>query len=303
MELWRRAANPWNQDILIGVSWDLMWAAAIIGIGFVVLHAIWAQWLAPSASSGSGEGSTSAISGLPSRILRHATSERVFHWLMSAAMLVLLVTAFFPVIGIQFAWVTIHWIAGLVLTATIIYHVIHAIFWQDFWAMWIDKIDVKAGVAELQHMLKKEAAEAPTAGKYPIDHKLFHHAAAVAGLVAIVTGILMMLRLETPFWSANPYLLGDSSWGVVYVLHGLSGVGLISLVISHIYFAIRPDKWWVTKSMIYGWIGQEQYLENFDPNRWTVDRTDQPEVPVGAAFSSGSVIEGDGPPTESGTAT
>ena len=29
MDLWRRADNPWGQDVLIGVSWDLMWAAAM----------------------------------------------------------------------------------------------------------------------------------------------------------------------------------------------------------------------------------------------------------------------------------
>ena len=292
MELWRRAANPWNQEILIGVSWDLMWAAAIIGVGFVVLHAIWAQWLAPPASSGSGESAASATLGLPSRILRHAMSERVFHWGMSVAMLVLLVTAFFPVIGIQFPWVTIHWAAGLVLTAMIVYHIIHAVFWQDFWAMWIDKADVKAGVAELKHMLGRNTADVPKAAKYPIDHKFFHHGAAVAALVAILSGVLMMLRLETPFWGANPYILGDGSWGVVYVLHGLSGVVLISLVITHIYFAIRPDKWWITKSMIFGWIGREQYLEHHDPSRWVVPGADQPEVLVGAA-SSGPT-EGDG---------
>lgn len=292
MELWRRAANPWNQEILIGVSWDLMWAAAIIGIGFVVLHAIWAQWLAPSASSGSEESSASAASGLPSRILRHAMSERVFHWGMSAAMLVLLVTAFFPVIGIQFPWVTIHWWAGLVLTALIAYHIVHATFWQDFWAMWVDKADVEAGVAELRNIVGKNAVDGPKAGKYPIDHKLFHHGAAAAGLVAILSGILMMLRLETPFWSANPYLLGDSSWGVVYVLHGLSGVALISLVITHIYFAIRPDKWWITKSMIFGWIGREEYLEHHDPDRWVVAGADPPEVLAGAVPSAPN--EGDG---------
>ena len=27
--------------------------------------------------------------------------------------------AFFPVLGIQFAWVTIHWVAGVILTALI----------------------------------------------------------------------------------------------------------------------------------------------------------------------------------------
>ena len=259
-----------------------MWLAVIGGLAFVAAHAVWAKWLAPAASTDPGGGSSGA--GLPAQILRHALSERVFHWVMSAAMLVLLITAFAPVMGIQFAWVTIHWVAGLFLTATIVYHVIHAVFWQDFWAMWVDKADIKAGMAELSHMVGRNGTEVPKAAKYPIDHKMFHHGAAVSGLAAIVTGIFMMLRLETPFWTANPYMLADSSWGVVYVVHGVSGVALIALVISHIYFAIRPDKWWITKSMIYGFIGKDKYVENFDPSRWVIDGAAAPEeelVPAG----------------------
>ena len=275
MELWRRAVNPWNQDILIGVSWDLMWAAIIVGGGFAVLHVVWARFLAPAEAPLEDD----ASSGLPARIMRHATSERIFHWGMAVAMIVLLVTAFFPVLGIQFAWVTIHWVAGVLLTAMIVYHVIHATFWQDLWAMWIDKADVQAGMAEVKHILGGGDPEhAPKTGKYPIDHKLFHHSAAVAGLVAIATGVLMMLRLETPFWTANPYMLADSSWGVVYVLHGLSGVMLITLTITHIYFAIRPDKWWITKSMIYGWIPRSHYLGKHDPQRWVVADAEEPEL-------------------------
>jgi formate dehydrogenase subunit gamma len=274
MELWRRAVNPWNQEVLIGVSWDLMWAAIIVGGGFVVLHTLWAKFIAPAGA----EPADDADSGLPGRILRHAMSERVFHWLMAVAMLVLLVTAFFPVLGIQFAWVTIHWVAGVILTALIAYHIVHATFFQNLWTMWIDKHDIKAGVGEIKHILGDHEAEVPRAGKYPVDHILFHHSAAVAGLGAIATGVLMMLRLETPFWTANPYMLADSSWGVVYVLHGLSGVGLITLTITHIYFAIRPDKWWITKSMIFGWIPRSYYLKGHDPARWTVAGGDEAEL-------------------------
>lgn len=283
MELWRRAVNPWNQEVLIGVSWDLMWAAIIAGGGFVVLHAIWARWLAPASAAPSDD----ASSGLPSRILRHALSERVFHWLMALSMLVLLVTAFLPVVGIQFAWVTIHWVAGVILTALIVYHIIHATFSQDLWAMWIDKADIKAGMTELKQIVGGDGEEAPKAGKYPVDHKLFHHAAAVTGLVAIATGLLMMLRLETPFWTANPYMLADSSWGVVYVLHGLGGVGLVGLTITHIYFSIRPDKWWITKSMIFGWIPRSEYLGHHDPERWVVPGAGEPE-PEPEPVSSGA---------------
>jgi formate dehydrogenase subunit gamma len=54
------------------------------------------------------------------------------------------------------------------------------------------------------------------------------------------------------------------------VAHGLAGVGLVGLVIAHVYFAVRPDKWWITKSMILGWITRRQYLEHHEPGRWVV---------------------------------
>ena len=274
-----------------------MWAAVIVGLAFVTAHAVWAKWLAPAESAGTDEGSS--LSGLPAQILRHAMSERVFHWGMSAAMLVLLITAFAPVMGIQFAWVTIHWWAGGVLTLMIVYHIIHATFWQDFWAMWVDGKDIKAGMAELSHMVGRNGTAVPKTAKYPIDHKMFHHGAAVSGLAAIATGILMTLRLDTPFRAADPYMLADSTWGVVYVVHGVSGVVLIALVISHIYFAIRPDKWWITKSMIYGFIGRDKYVENFDPGRWVIPGAAAPQeelVPAGVGASEGG---GESGPPES----
>ena len=289
MELWRSAADPYGQEVLIGISWDLMWAAVIVGLGFTAVHAVLAKWLAPAESASAGGGGA----GLPAQILRHAMSERVFHWAMSVAMLVLLVTAFLPIMGIQFAWVTIHWIAGVALTLMIVYHMVHATFWQDFWAMWVNGKDIKAGMAELSHMIGRNGTEAHKTAKYPIDHKMFHHGAAVSALAAIVTGILMMLRIDTWFWTANPYVMfSESNWGVVYIVHGVSGVALIALVITHIYFAIRPDKWWITKSMIYGWIGREEYLAHHDPDRWVVAGADAPEVLAGAV-SSGPT-EGDG---------
>ncbi len=50
--------------------------------------------------------------------------------------------------------------------------------------------------------------------------------------------------------------------------HGLASVGLVALVISHIYFAIRPEKLWITRSMIFGWIDRRHYIEHHDPERW-----------------------------------
>ena len=78
-----------------------------------------------------------AHANLPTRIERHSLMARAFHWVMAAAMFVLLFTAFLPVVGVQFAWVTWHWIAGLVLTGSIVFHILHASFWLDFWSIWV----------------------------------------------------------------------------------------------------------------------------------------------------------------------
>ena len=49
-----------------------------------------------------------------------------------------------------------------------------------------------------------------------------------------------------------------------------AGVALVGLTMAHIYFAIRPEKLWLTKSMLFGFITRRQYLEHHDPTRWRV---------------------------------
>lgn len=280
MEIFRRAVNPWSQEVLIGISWDVMWAAAWAGLAFVVFHAVFVWGAgekseAPSVDAGSAD-------GVPERVERHGLAARAFHWTMALAMFTLLITAFFPVLGIQFAWVTIHWMAGVLLIMSVAYHIVHATLAQDFWSMWIEGRDVADVVALVKGFLTRTDGHSRT-GKYPADHKLYHHLVAVVAGFAIVTGVLMMVRVDTPFWTRNPYLLADSTWGVVYVLHGFSGVALITLIMAHVYFAIRPEKLWMTRSMIYGWVGREQFLEHHDPARWVVTEASSVNAPPLAA--------------------
>ena len=79
-----------------------------------------------------------------------------------------------------------------------------------------------------------------------------------------------MSRVRTIFFPRNPYLVSDMTWGMMYVLHGLAGVGLIVLIMMHIYFGLRPEKRPITKSMILGWMSRDFYLEEHDPKRWVV---------------------------------
>jgi hypothetical protein len=187
MEFFRTAANPWRQNVLLGIAWDLMWVAIIAGAAFVVVHAIYV-----GVVSGSAEPDTAAPDpgSIPERLERHSMAARLFHWLMALSMFALLITAFLPVIGIQFAWVTIHWIAGMVLLLAVLYHVFHATLKQDFWAMWIGRDELAEGVQGLRGVFRRSAdLEKRRGAKYPLDHKLYHHVVAIVGIAAIVSGV------------------------------------------------------------------------------------------------------------------
>jgi thiosulfate reductase cytochrome b subunit len=178
-------------------------------------------------------------------------------------------------VGIRFPWVEWHWMAGLVLTGSIIYHIIHATFFLDFWSIWVGPRDIPELKAELLRELGHHVP-GPQPGKYPLGNRLYHLAILVTGLAASITGILMMARVRTPFVERNPYIMSDVVWGWTYVTHGVVGVGLIGLVIAHVYFAVRPEKWWITKSMIFGWISRRNYVEHHDTQRWNVRGSNQP---------------------------
>ncbi len=287
MDFLRSADNPWGQDIWIGISWDLVWLAVIASLAFVVLHAIAVRLRGPARIE-----TTPPPADVPetSRVERHSLVARAFHWTMSIAMFALLITAFVPVLGLEFDWVQLHWMAGLLLLATIIWHVIHTLGWQDLWSMWVGPTDVRDGAIELKHALIPGDDDEPKhrTGKYPADHKLYHHAAATAALAATATGLFMMVRIDTPFWTRNPYLFGDGAWGMVYVLHGLAGVGLIGLVAAHVYFAVRPEKRWLTWGMVRGWITRERYRVHFDPTQWPVDELGDPSGDRGGALAEAS---------------
>jgi cytochrome b subunit of formate dehydrogenase len=279
MDLLTWGRSPWGELILTHISWDLLWASLFAGFAFLLAHA---SYMLLSAHRKRDALETDQLEAarpdLPNRIGRHSLAARLFHWVMAAAMFVLLFTAFLPIVGVQFAWVTWHWMAGLVLTASILFHIIHATVWMDFWSIWVGPKDMPELKAELLRELGREV-EGPKPGKYPLGNRLYHLAIVLAGLVVVASGLVMMVRVRTPFFTRNPYLLDDAKWGFTYVAHGLAGVALVGLVIAHVYFAVRPEKWWITKSMILGWITRRQYLEHHDPQRWVAGSTSNSSTP------------------------
>ena len=291
MEWFRRERNPWGQEILIGLSWDLIWVAVAVGALLVVAHALLYYWRWCGAGAGMITESlpcselVEPIKQLPEKILRHSGASRLFHWVMAVSVLALLFTAFLPIWGIKFPWVTAHWIAGLVLTAAIVFHVVHASFWKGLSLMWISSQDLSDGWLAIKQVLGSAVAPGKP-GKNPLENKLFHHVAASATLATIITGLIMMAKIDTLWWKRNPYILSDDTWGVIYVVHGVGSVALITLIMAHLYFAVRPEKRWITLSMLYGWISRERYLEHYSQGRWPAGGSTSAATAASAAKQS-----------------
>lgn len=268
MELFQIGTDPWGQEVIIRISWALLTVAFWAGIAFVLFHAVYAVVWKPKVAVDDAV-PAGAESGIPEKIVRHTGAARMFHWVMAAAMLTLLATGFLPIVGLEFAWLNIHWISGLILILCILYHIVHASFFLDFWSIWILPGDLGEAVQRTKRQLGQDA-EVGKHGKYPLDHKLYHLAVSVFGLLVSATGLLMMLRIDTPIVPRNDYFYTDATWGIVYSLHGFASVLFVTLTISHIYFALRPEKLWMTKAMIFGWVGRSDYLAHHDPNKWKV---------------------------------
>jgi formate dehydrogenase subunit gamma len=263
------ATSPFGEDVPIHIAFFLIWVSAIAGLAFLVGHAIWVRYFAKGEAF-AGEIPANVAARIPERVPRHSLAARLFHWIMAAAMLALLITAFLPRVGVQFAWVTYHWIAGIVLTASILFHIVHATFWMDPWSIWPDKADREDAMRRWRRAIGKDSPPPRRFAKYPLENKMYHAVIVLAGLSVMLTGVFMMFRVNTGILPRNPYLFGDMTWGLMYVLHGLAGVGLIALIMVHVYFAIRPEKLVITKSMIVGTLDKEHYLEHHDPQRWAV---------------------------------
>ncbi|MDP6040776.1 MAG: cytochrome b/b6 domain-containing protein [Candidatus Latescibacteria bacterium] len=211
------------------------------------------------------------------RLVRHGAVTRINHWLMAVCMIVLLLTAFLPILGIQFDWVTIHWIAGLIFFVSVSFHTVYALIRQDWRSMWIaldEFADIVSSMSGSLNALKV------TPGKYWIMQKIYHHSVAFLSLIVIITGILMLFKIDIPFWERNPYIFSNATWGVIYVLHGFSALFFIPFIMMHIYFAFRPEKLFYTRSMIRGWITGEEYRSHHDPQKWVVEQSEEEEHQV-----------------------
>jgi len=253
-EIVRYKRDVWGEEVILGVSWDLLWVVAVAVLVLLAAHAIIMAALAnKKIEKASSEGR---------RVLRHETIDRLFHWVMAASILALIATGVAPILGLRIAWLNIHWIAGLLLTFVVVFHIIRSLFWQDFKSMILGPKDFGEPF---------DSTQKP--GKYTFEQKGMHWAVTVVVLAVIGTGILLFLQIDTPFWDRTNSMAEDTL-GLMFLLHGLSTLALVALASTHIYFALRPEKLFYTRSMVSGWMSEDEMTANHDTSLWSPKEAD-----------------------------
>jgi cytochrome b subunit of formate dehydrogenase len=243
--------DVWGREVLLGVSWDLLWVVLALAAAAIIVHLLVMAFVKKSPRP----------SALGMHLERHAAVDRGFHWIMAISVFVLLFTGVLPVIGVDFSWLTIHWTAGLILTGAVLFHTARSLIWQRPKEMWIGPDD-----------LREPFDESVKPGKYSLAQKGMHLGMTVLVLVVIATGLVLFAMIDTPWWHRSN-ALDESTLGWIFLLHGASTLGLIGLTALHVYFALRPEKRFYTRSMISGWISEDELAANHDPGRWSPEKS------------------------------
>jgi cytochrome b subunit of formate dehydrogenase len=251
MDIAAYRVDVWGREVLRGVSWDLLWLVVVAAFVIIALHAIF-EAMRKRKERPSKEGK---------RVKRHEPIDRLMHWVMAISTLVLLVTGIMPIIGINFAWLTIHWVSGLVLTAAVVFHILRSVMVKDLMSVWISPRELKDPF---------ESSQKP--GKYSLAQKCMHLAVAVVTVVVVISGLYMFAMIDTPWWDRSNSM-SEATLGWLFFLHGLSTLALIALASLHIYFSLRPEKLFYLRSMFKGWISEDELAANHDPKRWAPDES------------------------------
>ena len=249
-----RGISPWGQSIFTHISWDMLWVSFFAGVVFLAAHSVYmllsAHTKRPAAEVDALEARLPALPSPHPAARPRRAHVPLDHGGVDVHAALHVVPA--DRRACKFAWVQWHWIAGLVLTASILFHIVHATFVLDFWSIWVGPKDIPEFKSEMMRELGLRDRR-PEAGQVPArqpalspghrrDRAARHRRPA----------LFMMKKVQTPFLTRDPYILTDTTWGWMYVGHGVAGVALVGLTMAHVYFAIRPEKFWITKSMLFG---------------------------------------------------
>jgi hypothetical protein len=100
-----------------------------------------------------------------------------------------------------------------VLTASILFHIIHASFWLDFWSIWPDKNRSAGRVMRRVCVYGQARAAARKFAKYPLENKLYHGAIMRPACLRDRYRRVHDVSRANDLFPRNPYLFSDMTWG------------------------------------------------------------------------------------------
>lgn len=291
-----RYARFSGRDVVVGLNWDMLALLLTIGFAVFLVHFVVREILNPTDHSvpEDDEPKEEIVENLKNQgvdeVHRFTATQRASHWIMAISVFLLMLSGFImlnsniTIRGIAgVSWLDIHIVFSIIFIGYFIFHIGHVAYKGTWKAMWFGRRDLEDQVLRLKNFIGM-SDDYPRQFKYPSAQKLLHLGVAVVSIGVVATGVVLLRRVEVPLlWGPTREFTflgiqfglgsGEPAWGLVtwsFVLHDLSAIFFVALVIGHIYFAIRPDEWPVSKSMITGNIPVETYAEKYSPRSWAI---------------------------------
>lgn len=290
-----RYARRTGREVIVGLSWDVLVLFALIGTLTFLAHFVVRDILNPTEhTAGADEPSKQeveeslAAQGVE-EVSRFSAVQRASHWIMAIAIFALMLSGFLIMnngvtvkIAPGLSWLTVHIVSAVVLVAYTLFHVGHVAYKGTWNRMWVGRKEAVDLVTRFKNLVGL-TDEYPRQFYYPSAQKLLHWSITGATLGVIVTGLVLLRRIRLrPLWDATRefsflgiqfgFGAGESvglvSWS--FVLHDFFAVAILALVMGHVYFALRPNEWEITKSMITGTVPVDEYAEKYSPSSWSV---------------------------------
>jgi amino acid transporter len=153
---------------------------------------------------------------------------------------------------------------------TVLTHVAWNILWVSAFVLITFPVAHASYIILSAHRVRdKDDTDALETKHADLPHRIRRHSCMARLFHWVMAGAVFTL-LGTAVFPPNPYILGEATWGWVSVLHGLVGLSLAGLSVAHVVFGARPKHWWLTRSMIVGWLTRREYLEHHEPARWPI---------------------------------
>lgn len=297
-----RFARRAGSEVVVGLSWDVLLLLAFVATLTFLAHYVLREILNPTEHTDS-EGPTkqeverSLEAQGVEEVDRFSFAQRASHWVMAISIFAMMLSGFLimnndvtvkAVAGIS--WLSIHIVSAIVLIAYVIFHLAHVAYKGTWGKMWIGTKEATDLVTRFKNLIGL-TTEYPRQFEYPSAQKLLHWGVTGATLGVVFTGFVLWRRVGmlSLFWEPTREFtflgvefglgtvesLGLISWS--FVLHDFFAVGMLALVMGHVYFALRPNEWEITKSMITGKVTVEEYAEKYSPESWQVGAERAPD--------------------------